>query len=157
MFSYKPQIISRSLTVAIPPATAYKIIMATENYPHFIPWCKKVTILDSEPREIHAKVNIDFNGISTYYDCIVKHSHILNEISDKEKEFWIEISSESGVFQNLSSKWEIAKAGEDSALIHFEISLLFKSRIFNMMAGKLIEAKADKIVEMFRKRIKDYH
>ena len=107
------------------------LVMDIESYPEFLPWCSAARITQqSEPKtdnsvELNADIIISFKLFRESYSSKIQ--------CQPEKRIII-ITSDTGPFKQLNSKWEFTPA-EHGCLAQFSIQFEFRSKILENIVG----------------------
>lgn len=133
------------------------VIMDIEQYPNFVPWCEKVTIINNENNFIIADVIIKFYNKISYYRCSIRYNEIVSE--DLIKAATIEIKMiTSPVLDYLYNNWQLDMLdGDKSTKVKFDISISLSSKILNKILNIVFNKISTRIIQAFEKRINDIY
>lgn len=123
------------------------IILDVENYPQFLPWVDKASILTVEDDNFTAELDIGFKGFHESYKSLVKHHR-------SEGNYYVEVEAISGPFKKLINKWQV-QAVKGGCLVNFFIDFEFKSRILDTVVGMIFSAATEKMVYAFEQRAQE--
>ncbi len=124
----------------------FLLIANIEYYPEFIPWCKGLRILKKNKCSMIAEVTIGAFGIHERYISNITLKPL------KNKKATIAISSDSKIFNQMKSSWQITKLNDNLSEIAFDISFSINSRIINAIINKVLPLACKKILLSFQKR-----
>ncbi|MFQ3307368.1 MAG: coenzyme Q-binding protein COQ10 [Candidatus Midichloriaceae bacterium] len=122
------------------------VVLKIEDYPKFLPWCKKAKIISHEEDKIIADLIISFKGINVKYRSLIT---IQKDASDVT----IKTSSIEGPFKFLDSYWVLKKVAKEKTNIKFEIKFLLNSNILQKIMSKMMKHASNKILLSFEKRL----
>lgn len=127
----------------------FDLIMDIEQYPSFLPWCKRAIIIENNTNYLLADLLISFGLLSQTYRSKV--------VSIKSNDrFVIKINSKTAVFDYLNSSWEIFKQ-ESLTKVVFKIDLSFKSNMLQNLASLFIEEISSKIILRYEARAEEIY
>ena len=135
--------------IAYPINLVKKIILDIEDYPLFLPWCEKATILSSNEEEIIANLRISFRNFTEEYISKAK-------VSENAGTILIESEAISGPFQKLSSIWTL-KPEDKGTKLHFSIDFQLKSKILDIVVGMVFYTATQEMITAFEKRAQKLH
>ncbi len=130
----------------------YDLVMDIEEYPKFLPWCKKARIVNKiSDNKLEADLVVSFKGMYEKYRSEVSHYK-------SEECYHVKSIETQGPFEKLLSKWCIVEIDDNrSCEIYFDIEFSFKSRILQKMIGFIFEKAAKKMVNSFEARAHDLY
>jgi coenzyme Q-binding protein COQ10 len=135
----------KSRVINLPIEHLYKIVIDVEQYPKFVPWCKKCTIIenmapnaDGEKR-MTANMSVGFDGITSDYISFITYS----EMS------YVKVLGDSSTFEHLETVWQLTKIGADETRIDFSIKFSFKSTLAQLLASSAFKTVSKKIIDSF--------
>ncbi len=137
--------------VRIMPYTAdilNKIVLDVEKYPSFLPWCKKVDIIEQYDNIIIADLFINFKFFSLNYRSKIFSLHN-NDL------FLINISGISGPFNYLSSIWKITDLHNNSE-VDFTLDFKIKSKVLDKLLKRLLSKATHQMIKAFSDRAKNF-
>jgi ribosome-associated toxin RatA of RatAB toxin-antitoxin module len=130
--------VKRSALVALPPGRVYALINAIEQYPQFVPGCKRAVVESRSEREIVATLVVGRGALQTEFTT-------RNEL---EPEHRIHMRLVRGPFRMLEGEWRLTGLGEGGCRIDLEVRFAFSNPIkaalfepfFQETVGSLIDA-----------------
>lgn len=124
----------------------YQIVMDIEKYPEFLPWCDSVTILHQDDCHLTANVKMSFKVFTESYVCKVVGTK-------KDHGYLIEVEAISGPFSHLKNVWAI-KSMNNLSEVEFFIDFKLKSKILDIVIGKVFSSATEKMIAAFESRAK---
>lgn len=134
--------------VAVPAATAYRVVADVASYPMFLPGCTAVTIVEplNQAHELVASVRVQGKGLSETF--VTKNTHVPDER--------VTMSLREGPFRSLEGTWTFQALGEDGCRV--DLDLLFEPRgLLASMLSPMAEGVANIMVDAFVARIEAVH
>lgn len=132
----------------------FSVIIDIEKYPLFLPWCKKIEIINQRDGYIEAKVYIKFVQTNLSYKCIITHK---SPNADEKYDGFIVIESFDGAFKYLFSKWELIPIEREKTHVKFSIKFEFNSFLLQKILNFAYKMMQKNIITSFRKRLKNLH
>ena len=127
----------------------YKLTLDIDEYPSFIPWCDDLRILKQSKNLVEAEVLIKAFGICKKYTCKIKIS------PPKKGTASIIITSNSGPFKFLESKWLFTKIDNSHSELNFYINFQLQSNILDLMVRHILPKVCKEIIKAFDLRAKE--
>ncbi len=128
----------------------YDVITDVESYSEFIPWCKKVTIINEKTNAVISDVNVEFLFIREKYRSIAKFEPPAQQEGDIIAR--VDIEMLEGPFEYFSTIWILKSVDENKTLVDFKCDFSFKNKIYDGIASTVLMAANDKIINAFIKR-----
>ncbi|PCJ29345.1 MAG: ubiquinone-binding protein [Rickettsiales bacterium] len=125
----------------------HEIIMGIEQYPEFLPWCDKASILERHDEFITAELGVNFKGFSEGYVSEVRSSKT-------DDGYVVSVRAISGIFKHLENKWSIKNVNNGSE-VSFSIDFEFKSKILDGVMGMIFSLAIEKIIVSFESRAEE--
>ena len=126
-----------------------KMVLDTEKYPEFVPWC-----LDAK---IHKNVNkgqtVEITADLTIGKSFFKETYKSFVIYDKSLDS-ILVTNMDGPLKHLKNKWFFKQKGENSE-VNFHVDFELKNKILNMLMIKTFDIGLKKIANAFEQRAID--
>jgi len=121
----------------------FDLVADVGRYPEFLPWCVAARILSRCETTMRAELAIGFKGIRERFTSLV---------SLDRANLRIDVTYENGPFKYLVNHWRFEPAGEGRCVIHFHIEFQFRSRILELLMGKLFDEAVRRMVRAFEQR-----
>jgi ribosome-associated toxin RatA of RatAB toxin-antitoxin module len=122
-------------------ANMYDLVNDVERYPHFLPWCKEVILLQRNEDEIRATLVLGLGGVQkSFTTCNRLQSHKM-----------IEMRLVEGPFRHLEGFWRFEKVEEGCEII-FDLEFEFSNKLFTLALGPVFNQATNSLVEAFCKR-----
>ena len=142
--------INRSALLPYSAEAVFEIINDVSKYPEFLPWCSAVEVIESNAREVVARITLQARGLNQTFTT-------RNVLTPYEK---IELQLVSGPFKELSGNWVFTKLGDDEGckielFLRFQLSgirALFGTGIIGSPFAKVFNNAADQMVDAFCER-----
>lgn len=128
----------------------YGLIVDIEQYPAFIPWCKKAQIISVGDNNIVADLSVNFQVFTEEYRSNVS----LTPPSDGYAK--VEVNMISGPFKHLTNIWEL-KREESVTKVIFYVDFEFKSSLLSTLANAVLTSVYTKMLEAFEKRAEELY
>jgi coenzyme Q-binding protein COQ10 len=128
----------------------YEIIIDVENYSKFIPWCKKVSILEKRERGFITEVEVEFLFIKEKYISIAEFS------PPKDSKARAEVKMLEGPFHHFETIWDLSifSGNPKMTLVDFFCDFSFNNKIYDNLAKVVLKSANNKILESFMMRAK---
>ena len=133
--------INRTAILSVDAIRAFEVVNRVEWYPHFLPGCEKVKILESTEKYSMVRVDVVWAGFSESFvtkTWPTKYESILMEFVE-------------GPFRYLSGKWTFARIGNDGCKVALDLTYEFEG--LANLASPLIKKSVDQIVKAFEGEI----
>jgi coenzyme Q-binding protein COQ10 len=121
----------------------FDLVADVGRYPEFLPWCVAARVLSRCETKMRAELAIGFKGIRERFTSLV---------SLDRANLRIDVTYENGPFKYLVNHWRFEPAGEGRCVIHFHIEFQFRSRILELLMGKLFDEAVRRMVRAFEQR-----
>ena len=130
---------------AIVPYTArqmFELVNCIEDYPRFLPWCGKSTIVTRTDEEVIAELEISWKGMhksfSTRNRLFPYHS--------------MEISLVNGPMKHMQGKWQFIPINEHGCKVMLDLEFAFAGGFFDMLFQPVFQSIANSLVDAFCQR-----
>ena len=121
----------------------FDLVADVGRYPEFLPWCVASRILSRSETEMRAELAIGFKGIRERFTSLVT----LDRPNRR-----IDVTYENGPFKYLVNQWRFEPDGEGRCVVDFHIEFQFRSRLLEMLMGKLFNEAVHRMVRAFEQR-----
>ncbi len=126
-----------------PIETLYHTVAKVEEYPHFLPWCQEVHIIERSASTIVADLVIGAGFLKETYRSRV-HLQSLSAI---------DVEYIQGPFKSLENYWRFRKISDSQTEVEFFIAIELKSKFLQKMMEKWFNYGADNLIAAFKKRV----
>lgn len=121
----------------------FDLVADVARYPEFLPWCVAARIVSRDETRMRAELAVGFKGIRERFTSLVALDR---------PNLRIDVNYENGPFKYLVNHWRFEPVGEGSCRIHFHIDFAFRSRILELLMGKLFDEAVRRMVRAFEQR-----
>ena len=137
-----PMEIHRSALVSHSAAHMYTVIEAAEHYPHFVPWCREVEILERNDEVVVARIAIGYRNLSVHFT------------TRNRKRFptWMSIGMEHGPFRSFEGEWQLRELDADGCRIDFRLRYELDSSAVARLAAPAMDRIASRLMHAFLAR-----
>ncbi|KAF7590480.1 hypothetical protein BBP40_002825 [Aspergillus hancockii] len=156
-------------TLPYPPQSLYKVIASVESYSQFLPFLTASTVTHRDPETgypTRAFLTVGYGPLSETFTSKVQcdRSRWVVEARSGAK-FGIDSKdgqtggsfpgATEGIFEYLSTKWELVPLENGSTKVDLEIRFEFRNQLHSAMMGAVEGQMAGVMIEAFEKRIRD--
>lgn len=130
---------------AIVPYSAhqmFELVNNVEEYPRFLPWCRRSQIVNQTDNEIVAFLEISWNGIH-------KNFTTRNRLDPIKK---IDITLVNGPLKRLDGVWHFLELDSRACKITLDLEFEFTGRFIDRLFQPIFQHIANTLVEAFCKR-----
>jgi ribosome-associated toxin RatA of RatAB toxin-antitoxin module len=139
----------------------YDLVVAVEDYPKFLPWCDKSTILERHPSDpaagtpegMTARLDLHYAGVRQSFTT--RNDQVPGES--------VRLSLVDGPFSHLDGTWRFrplkqgrgapaAEATDSACRIEFDLAYAFSNRAFEAVLSPVFDRVANTFVDAFVKR-----
>ena len=128
------------------PQQIYGLVMDIEQYPEFLPWCKKAQIVEViSNQNLVADLLINFKNIFEKYRSNVTHG------IDDNGNYFVHVQAIEGPFKKLVNRWQFFPHAQGCAIeffIEFEFNSFFLEKMLSVIFGKATQ----KMMHAFEQR-----
>jgi len=125
------------------PEQLFDLVADVGRYPEFLPWCVASRILEQDETDMRAELAIGFKGI---------RERFISRVSLDRPNLKIDVKYEKGPFKYLDNHWRFSEAEGGNCLLDFHVEFEFRSRILDMLMGKLFDEAVRRMVRAFEER-----
>jgi ribosome-associated toxin RatA of RatAB toxin-antitoxin module len=120
----------------------FELVNNINDYPRFLPWCRKSRIIREDDAEIEAELEIAWSGLhKSFITC--NHLHPFERI---------EISLVEGPFKHLQGRWQFTPLGDEGSRVDLELEFEFSGSWLDRMFEPIFHHMANSLVDAFCKR-----
>ncbi|WPX96571.1 type II toxin-antitoxin system RatA family toxin [Candidatus Bandiella euplotis] len=160
-----------------------KVILDTNSYPKFLPWCSGARIITQTEAGFTADLIISFKGMNIKYTSLVTVKDTMEDNDKNNKELsgrheerkkecaterdgvkrampafkkrvvYIKATMIDGPFEFLNSSWELQMVDEDKTDVKFKTEFSLKSKFLQKLMHPMLGYASNKILKSFEKYI----
>lgn len=137
--------VNKSVLIWYSPQEMFNLVTAVDQYPQFLPWCDRATVLTHDEHGMTAEVGIAFSGIRQSF--VTQNTHI----EGRE----VQMKLVKGPFSKLEGVWTFEPVGDgQQRACKVGLSLLygFDSLALSAIVGPVFDRIASSMVDAFVKR-----
>lgn len=123
----------------------FDLVTQVDQYPQFLPWCDRATVLERHTDGMTAEVGIAFAGI--HQSFVTRNTHVPGR--------QVAMRLVKGPFSQLQGDWTFAPVGDGSqkaCRVELLLSYGFSSRALAAVVGPVFDRIAGSLVDAFVKR-----
>jgi coenzyme Q-binding protein COQ10 len=120
----------------------FELVSRVDRYPEFLPWCLATRITRRDGNVFYVDFVIGFRMIRETFG-----SRVETERPDR-----IAVERTRGPFRRMSNLWRFTDLPDGGCLVDFHVDFEFRSRILNMLIGKLFYEAVRRMVAAFERR-----
>ena len=117
----------------------FNLINNIEEYPKFLPWCKKTEVTKEAENSQIGKIFISKSFINWSFST--------KNIIDRNKS--ISLSLIDGPFDNLDGRWNFKKIDDNNTFVSLEINYKFKNSLIELSIEPIFTTIMNSILESF--------
>lgn len=133
--------------VAFTPQQMFDLVADVENYPHFLPLCEALTVLE---RRKSGDKTVLVATMAVGYKAIREKFTTQVTIDPDNKRILVEYLD--GPFRHLENRWAFLPANGGGCLVDFYITYEFRSRMLGMLMGAMFDKAFRKFSDAFEQR-----
>ncbi|KAM9391566.1 coenzyme Q-binding protein COQ10 homolog, mitochondrial [Pholidichthys leucotaenia] len=136
---------SESRVVGYTPDQMFSIVSRVDQYPDFIPWCKKSRLLRGHHSSIRVELHVGFPPLLERYT---------SEITTIPNHQVRAVCCDGSIFSHLETTWRFSPRPEDpqSCKVDFYVSFEFKSVLHSQLASVFFNEVVKTMVSAFESR-----
>ena len=138
--------VEKTVLVMHSAQSMFTLVDSVEDYPHFLPWCGGVDLLERTDETTSATLHINYHGIKQNFTTVNK----------KVSPISMDIALKDGPFKYLAGDWHFIALRDNACKIEFKLNYEFAntflekliSPVFNHIATTFVDnfvAQADRI------------
>ncbi len=123
----------------------FDLVTQVEQYPQFLPWCDRASVLERHEDGMTAEVGIAFAGI--HQSFVTRNTHVAGR--------QVAMRLVKGPFSQLQGDWTFAPVGDGSqqaCRVELLLRYGFSSRTLAAVVGPVFDRIAGSLVDAFVKR-----
>ena len=140
-------IVRKSALVEHSAENMFDLIEAAEDYPAFLPWCARASILSRDEAAVAAEITVDFHGVRFQ----------LTTRNPKRRPEFMAIVLERGPFRKFEGEWRLTPLAPSACKIEFGLQYEFDSPLMGRLAGTVFDRITNTLVDAFVVRARDVY
>ncbi len=123
----------------------FTLVTDVGQYPQFLPWCDRASVLETTADGVVAQVGIAIGGIRQSFTT--RNTHVENQRVD--------LALVDGPFSRLEGHWRFIPLGDGTqraCKIEFSLDYDFSSQALSTLVGPVFDKIAGSMVDAFVKR-----
>ena len=126
----------------------YALIADVASYPQFLPWCSGARIRSRTPQPDGTEV-IEADLVISFK---VFRERFGSRVTLRPAEWRIDVAYLDGPFKYLNNHWRFDPTGERECEVDFFVDFEFRSRLLEMLMGRLFDEAVHRMVRAFEER-----
>ena len=122
----------------------YNIVLDSQKYPEYIPWCSNIKILNIKDNEIKATMVVDYKFFPT--------QHFISLVFYDLKKLSIKTKYIDGPLEDLITVWKFIDLPKNKSKIQFNVEFKFKNFFHQKFAELFFPLIESKMINSFIKR-----
>ena len=135
-------LVEKTVLIERSAAEMFDLVDSVEEYPAFLPWCRRTELKFRDERSTIATLFIDYHSVK---------SHFTTENSKQVPEH-MNIRLVDGPFRRLEGSWRFRALAEHACKIEFSLTYEFSSKLFEKIIGPVFNHIAATFVDAFVRR-----
>lgn len=139
--------VHKNALVPYSAADMYALVNDVARYPEFLPWCRGAQVLESNPTEMRARLDLvkgRFAKSFTTRNYLIQGSAITMTLED-------------GPFKKLEGRWKFSDLGAEGSKVELDMEFEFESGLLDLIAGPVFHDICNSLVDAFIKRATELH
>lgn len=124
-------------------AQMFDLVADVEQYPHFLPWCAALRVIDRQPDALTADMVVAYK---------VFRERFRSQVSLDPSAKRIDVTYVDGPFRNLTNRWRFADRPGGGSVIEFEISFEFRNIFLQATAQAVFDKAFARMADAFVRR-----
>ncbi len=133
------QNICRSALVPFSTKQMYQLVDDIDNYNSFVPYCQTACVLERNPKQVTAKLEVAKNGLAKSFTTV-------NTLKPYE---FIRMELIDGPFSHLSGSWRFTALSESACKIELDLNFEFSNKITRLAFSKIFNKLIQSMVSAF--------
>ena len=122
----------------------YNIVLDIEKYPEYLPWCKKIEIIEKKTNEIKANMIVNYK--------IFPSQKFTSKVIYNIKNLSINTKYIEGPLKDLNTLWQFKKIQENKCRVFFKVNFEFKNIFHQKFAELFFPLVEEKMITSFIER-----
>ena len=123
----------------------FKLVTEVEDYPEFLPWCDRASVVERDARGMKAQIGIAFGGIHQTFTT--RNEHVPGR--------QVKMRLVDGPFSRLDGTWKFTPLGVDdqrACKVELDLCYGFDNVALAALVGPVFDKIAGSLVDAFVKR-----
>ena len=137
--------VHKSVLIWYSAAEMFALVTDVTNYPQFLPWCDRASVVEEDAHGMTAIVGLSVAGLSQSFTT--RNTHV--------KDRKISLKLVDGPFSKLDGHWDftpVGKNNERACKIDFSLRYDFDNAALAALVGPVFDKIAGSLVDAFVKR-----
>jgi ribosome-associated toxin RatA of RatAB toxin-antitoxin module len=137
--------VHKSVLIWYSAAEMFALVTDVTNYPQFLPWCDKASVVEEDAHGMTAIVGLSVAGLSQSFTT--RNTHV--------KDRKVSLKLVDGPFSKLDGHWDftpVGKNNERACKIDFSLRYDFDNAALAALVGPVFDKIAGSLVDAFVKR-----
>lgn len=131
----------------------FNLVTAVDQYPQFLPWCDRASVLSQTESSMTAEIGIALGGVKQTFTTQNEHSDHMAGTDAPAKHVAMKLVS--GPFSNLDGTWDFIPVGDASqraCRTELRLNYGFDNAVLAALVGPVFDKIAASMVDAFVKR-----
>ncbi|MBC7597544.1 MAG: type II toxin-antitoxin system RatA family toxin [Polaromonas sp.] len=137
--------VHKSVLIWYSAAEMFALVTDVTNYPQFLPWCDRASVVEEDAHGMTAIVGLSVAGLSQSFTT--RNTHV--------KDRKVSLKLVDGPFSKLDGHWDftpVGKNNERACKIDFSLRYDFDNAALAALVGPVFDKIAGSLVDAFVKR-----
>lgn len=139
--------VKKSVLLWYSPAEMYRLVIAVQDYPQFLPWCDRAEVLEAHEDGVVARLALAYGGVRHHFTT---RNHNVAESS-------VVVSLVDGPFSVLDGTWLFKRIGtpgvdRDACKVELDLRYGFSSTALERVVSPVFDRVANTLVDSFVQR-----
>jgi ribosome-associated toxin RatA of RatAB toxin-antitoxin module len=137
--------VHRSVLIWYSADEMFRLVTDVAQYPKFLPWCDRATVLEQDDHGMRAEIGIAFGGIRQSFTT--RNEHVAGRK--------VSMRLVDGPFSNLDGQWSfnpVGDAGQRACKVELDLNYGFRNAALAAVVGPVFDRIAGSLVDAFVKR-----
>jgi ribosome-associated toxin RatA of RatAB toxin-antitoxin module len=137
--------VHRSVLIWYSAEEMFRLVTDVAQYPKFLPWCDRATVLEQDDHGMRAEIGIAFGGIRQSFTT--RNEHVAGRK--------VSMRLVDGPFSNLDGQWSfnpVGDAGQRACKVELDLNYGFRNAALAAVVGPVFDRIAGSLVDAFVKR-----
>lgn len=137
--------VHRSVLIWYSAEEMFRLVTDVAQYPKFLPWCDRASVLEQDDKGMRAEIGIAFGGIRQSFTT--RNDHVAGRK--------VAMRLVDGPFSNLDGQWAfnpVGDAGQRACKVELDLNYGFKNAALAAVVGPVFDRIAGSLVDAFVKR-----
>ena len=139
--------INRSMIVPYSAAQMYDLVNQIEDYPSFLPWCRRAVVHSHSDSELRATLTLAKGGIEKSFTT---HNRM-------EANQMIDVELVDGPFRHLTGHWTFTSLQEQACKVVLVMEFEFSAKVLSFAFAPVFTQVASTLVDSFCQRARDVY